>query len=350
MTKSQAFAISTQQGHKLGKNPKGYGTKQGKKDARAKYDKPRKEYVKTPNPRELESAKMASMRDELLVRAKELEEKASVPRILGETAAGGLAGGSLGYLGARAMGADPVIGGLAAAGGAVGGALGGAGLRMRANSKRAREKASVNARLRHLNKEAEDLSGNPYLLDQVGKPKVRQRNAEAPEPKYRVKVALQQPQGVFGMPTQMGVGLGKQPGMNPAQQLAKTQNIGVPKLQQPKMKTLSMKTAGLKHAFATSQFSGTLGGGTSDIYRPSDVKYGGPASEEDLKKAKAKLAAMADELAKLNGVATTPKGKLYSTQRVGAPKTTAPPGPSISELSKPVGYGTKAPGAVKNSI
>lgn len=67
MDKSQAFAIATQQGHKLGKNPKGYGTKEGKKDARAKYDKPRKEYMKTPNPGKLESAKLAAMRDELFL-------------------------------------------------------------------------------------------------------------------------------------------------------------------------------------------------------------------------------------------------------------------------------------------
>lgn len=270
MTKSQAFAIATQQGHKLGKNPKGYGTKKGKKDARAKYDKPKKEYVKTPNPKGLESPKMASamyssMTDELWKEAKA--------------------------------------------------------------------------------KEGEDLSGNPYLLDQVGKPKVRPRRAEAPEPKHRVKLALQQPPGVFGMPSTTG----QTAGINPAQQLAKSQKIGVPKLQQPKMKTLSMKTAGLKHAFQTSQFSGTLGGGTRDIYRPSDVKYGGPPPPPEKTK-KTKEAAMVDELMKLNGMATTPKGKLYSTQRVGAPKVSAPPGPSISELSKPVGYGTKAPGAVKNSI
>jgi hypothetical protein len=33
MTKSQAFAIATQQSHKLGKSPKGYGTKEGKREA-----------------------------------------------------------------------------------------------------------------------------------------------------------------------------------------------------------------------------------------------------------------------------------------------------------------------------
>lgn len=47
MPESQAFAIATQQAHKLGKTPKGYGTKEGKAEARAKYDKPRSEYRKT---------------------------------------------------------------------------------------------------------------------------------------------------------------------------------------------------------------------------------------------------------------------------------------------------------------
>lgn len=52
--KSVAFAIATQQAHKLGKTPKKgkgpggmYGTKEGKREAKAKYDKPKKEYRKT---------------------------------------------------------------------------------------------------------------------------------------------------------------------------------------------------------------------------------------------------------------------------------------------------------------
>lgn len=59
MGKSQAFAIATQQSHRLGKSPKGYGTAGGKREAEAKYDKPKKEYVKTDNPGKLESPKMA---------------------------------------------------------------------------------------------------------------------------------------------------------------------------------------------------------------------------------------------------------------------------------------------------
>lgn len=47
MSKSESFAIATQQAHKLGKTPKGYGTSAGKKKAKMKYDKPKKEYRKT---------------------------------------------------------------------------------------------------------------------------------------------------------------------------------------------------------------------------------------------------------------------------------------------------------------
>lgn len=62
MDKSTAFAIATQQSHKLGKSPKGYGTAQGKKDARAKYDKPRKEYKKGANPGKLSTPKLKEAR------------------------------------------------------------------------------------------------------------------------------------------------------------------------------------------------------------------------------------------------------------------------------------------------
>ena len=246
MEKGTAFAIATQQGHKLGKNPKGYGTKQGKRTAKRKFDKPRKEYVKTPNPKGLESPKMAAVKSD-------------------------------------------------------------------------------------------------YILDQVGLPKVRPRRADAPDPKHRVKLGMQVP-GVFGMPQQGGQ---QAAGMNPAGQLAQSQKVGVPKLPAPKMQTM-----GMKMAFAVSQYSGVRGPGKLD-YTPSDMKYAGPPGERGTKRKSCgatKMAAMADELAKLNGVAMTPKGKLRQSQMVGAPKVTAPPGPSISELSKPVGFGTKAPGAVKGTI
>jgi len=40
MPESEAWAIATQQAHAVGKSPKGYGTAQGKRTAKAKYDTP----------------------------------------------------------------------------------------------------------------------------------------------------------------------------------------------------------------------------------------------------------------------------------------------------------------------
>ena len=59
MNKSTAFAIATQQSHKMGKTPKGYGTSEGKREAKEKYDKPKKEYVKGANPGGLETPKLS---------------------------------------------------------------------------------------------------------------------------------------------------------------------------------------------------------------------------------------------------------------------------------------------------
>lgn len=46
----------------------------------------------------------------------------------------------------------------------------------------------------------------------------------------------------------------------------------------------------------------------------------------------------------------SPKGRLSQTQRVGAPKKTGFAGPSISSVSKPIGFGRKLPGTTKNGI
>jgi len=58
MRKSTAFALATQQSHALGKSPKGYGTAEGRAEAKEKYDEPKKDYVQTANPGHLDSPKM----------------------------------------------------------------------------------------------------------------------------------------------------------------------------------------------------------------------------------------------------------------------------------------------------
>jgi hypothetical protein len=57
MSESQAWAIATQQSHALGKTPKGYGTAEGRREAKEKYTTP-KDDKKTANPGNLTSARM----------------------------------------------------------------------------------------------------------------------------------------------------------------------------------------------------------------------------------------------------------------------------------------------------
>lgn len=45
--KSMAYAVATQQGHKVGKSPKGFRTSQGVREAKSKFRLPKKEYQKT---------------------------------------------------------------------------------------------------------------------------------------------------------------------------------------------------------------------------------------------------------------------------------------------------------------
>jgi hypothetical protein len=50
MERGTAFAIATQQSHKLNKTPKGYGTSEGKRKAQKKYQSPRRSYIQTADP------------------------------------------------------------------------------------------------------------------------------------------------------------------------------------------------------------------------------------------------------------------------------------------------------------
>lgn len=50
MPEGMSWAIATQQAHAAGKTPKGYGTAEGKKKAKKKYDKPKSEYTQTADP------------------------------------------------------------------------------------------------------------------------------------------------------------------------------------------------------------------------------------------------------------------------------------------------------------
>lgn len=145
-------------------------------------------------------------------------------------------------------------------------------------------------------KEKKSSAGdNPYMLDKLHvEPKTRPFRANAPVPKYRVK-----------------------------------------------------------RAFTESEYSGGLGPGRLNYfnYGPMD-KVSGPPGDAGKKKEKKscgypKMASMSTELCKLNAV-MSPSSQLTKTQRVGAPKVSAPPGPSVQQVSKPIGFGRAQPGATKS--
>lgn len=93
-----------------------------------------------------------------------------------------------------------------------------------------------------------------------------------------------------------------------------------------------------KIAFAVSQYSGPLSYGRfkQESYLPPfqapALKTAGPPSEKTEKSASAPL---------------TPASRFASTSLIGKPKMSAPPGPSIAQLTKPKGYGEPIAGATK---
>jgi hypothetical protein len=64
MPKSQAFAIATQQSHATGHTPKNYGTPEGKRKAKQKYDEAPSSYEQTADPKE-KKAMLLGFADEL---------------------------------------------------------------------------------------------------------------------------------------------------------------------------------------------------------------------------------------------------------------------------------------------
>jgi len=65
MPESEAWALATQQAHSVGKSPKGYGTAEGRREAKAKYDTPRDD-TKTADPGGLSKEALAAFSDELV--------------------------------------------------------------------------------------------------------------------------------------------------------------------------------------------------------------------------------------------------------------------------------------------
>lgn len=106
----------------------------------------------------------------------------------------------------------------------------------------------------------------------------------------------------------------------------------------PPIKTAGRPRKEKDSQFAVSQYSGPLSYGSFPL-----VSYQGG-------KAPNSLAAPLSKEGALTSKGLTPAGRLASGRSIGLPKLTAPSGPSIAEVSKPHGFGTKLPGALKGSI
>ena len=115
---------------------------------------------------------------------------------------------------------------------------------------------------------------------------------------------------------------------------------------------------GKKLAFQTSSFSGELGEPhfvrppSSPPFRIPNIYGRDPQLKESGSKDPPKfiLDRNREENEKRAGVAVTPKGRLAAARDEGKPKSTGFAGPSIADVSKPIGYGTKLPGTLKNRI
>jgi hypothetical protein len=95
-------------------------------------------------------------------------------------------------------------------------------------------------------------------------------------------------------------------------------------------------------SFATSEYSGPIGH-LHVNYRSGNLPITQPALKMDTK-----TAALLPVFKQASII--TPLGQLGRSKSVGLPRSTPAPGPSIAEISKPVGFGRPMAGAIKNGI
>ncbi len=117
--------------------------------------------------------------------------------------------------------------------------------------------------------------------------------------------------------------------------------------------------AGVGAGMSTSAYSGRLSDGAFKMTSPAPP-FTSPAMASKKEASslvrhfeEALMAALAKEAAPGMNTATgamAAQGRLHATQSVGAPKTTAPAGPSIAQVSKPQGFGSPIAGAKKNAL
>jgi uncharacterized protein DUF5661 len=311
MPKSEAFAIATQQMHALGKSPKGYGTAEGRREAKVKYDTPSDDQKTASWKDELPGGKgdRRSPKDFLSasVRKGQVHERehTNSPHLAKEIALDHLTEDPnyyakldavekkatwYGFLDellnltfekdaafkAAAIGAATMLPGATSAARGIGGGLKG------------------------LFNRVPQMAGKGVTMLQEAGNAARDESVRA-------------------------LGAVKLPGF--------TQPPG--RLSMPPGATMPAK-AMPKFAFAVSQYSGPLS------YGPFKQESSQPGFRVPSLKAPVEKKAAA---------ATTPAGLLSQSRAVGVtPKVSPPPGPSIAQVSKPVGFGKPAPGALKTGI
>lgn len=99
--------------------------------------------------------------------------------------------------------------------------------------------------------------------------------------------------------------------------------------------------------FGVSQFSGPLSMGAFRMASGAPG-FSAPGLGSTFQRRGGPL--MAPKIAAMLQEGLSPKGMLASGQRIGEAKLTTPAGPSIADLSKPLGFGGKLPGATKGTI
>lgn len=367
MPKRIAFASATQQSHAVGKTPKGYGTPAGKREAKAKFDKPKKQYVKSPNPGKLKTqrlpgkAKMKWTGEKLVPKKKTsspmfhgfaegLEKAAYDPsRLASLQGALKKAHGWKGGKGTPLTDAENA---------ALNQASGKEELGLSRQITSTIRSHAPAIRKAHMAKSASgDIAGIPvglraplvdeaaamlsgfseefgksakYLHSQVGKPKLREQRADSPNPKFRVKQSYATGWGPTG-----GVVRFPQASMIPAFRAPQVKTGGPPSEKKGKEKRsfyfgippLDMKGISAKDKSLLKK------------HLPGKKNY----DELDLEDARGE-----EEKAKMSQA--TPAARLAASQQVGTNVKKSGQGPSIAQQSKPIGFGKPLPGVSKEPV
>lgn len=377
-----AFGLATQQSHALGKTPKGYGTAEGRKKAKKKYDEPGK-LKKTPNPGNLKSEKLAFV--DALPALTGLASGYGPGRSVAEETAAAIApegrvhrsaniarnaaviGAPLGGLAAMALSkkydlpgrignfvarkfpagliAEPAVekelvnlgvpgvaaivgslGGGALTGGAVGGLQ-----RLRGPVHQTRKgpddegyNAKMGSILVRLTKTAREQAGE----------KEDAETGDENEPQITKAADDGGVNGGFSTNQYSGV-------MNPPPMVYKS---GIPPFQDPPVKTSGSGAPSEKSA-------GVLGEVEGQAARKPGLKIQLPGALVGLADDAYILARNYQRMhgEKEAAAGFTPQSQLNSSKAVGAPKLSTPPGPSIAQIAKPPGYGRPISGAAKGN-